>query len=168
MGQTETAKNDDTFLLEIVSPERVLSSEPVRFAVLPALEGGIGVLPGHAPLLTALKPGIIEIHGAAANDDVRKVFVSSGFLEINEKQCIALTVDAIAVEDISKDESELPNEVIIATAAPPLKKKSHLTASLPNSIVADQLWLNCCMVFSYISSSSREIVMFFFYLHLIS
>ena len=107
MGQTETAKNDDTFLLEIVSPERVLSSEPVRFAVLPALEGGIGVLPGHAPLLTALKPGIIEIHGAAANDDVRKVFVSSGFLEINEKQCIALTVDAIAVEDISKDESEL-------------------------------------------------------------
>ena len=107
MGQTETAKNDDTFLLEIVSPERVLSSEPVRFAVLPALEGGIGVLPGHAPLLTALKPGIIEIHGAAANDDVRKVFVSSGFLEINEKQCIALTVDAIAVEDISTDESEL-------------------------------------------------------------
>ena len=107
MGQTETAKNDDTFLLEIVSPERVLSSEPVRFAVLPALEGGIGVLPGHAPLLTALKPGIIEIHGTAANDDVRKVFVSSGFLEINEKQCIALTVDAIAVEDISKDESEL-------------------------------------------------------------
>ena len=107
MAQTETAKNDDTFLLEIVSPERVLSSEPVRFAVLPALEGGIGVLPGHAPLLTALKPGIIEIHGTAANDDVRKVFVSSGFLEINEKQCIALTVDAIAVEDISKDESEL-------------------------------------------------------------
>lgn len=107
MAQTETAKNDDTFLLEIVSPERVLSSELVRFAVLPALEGGIGVLPGHAPVLTALKPGIIEIHGAAANDDVRKVFVSSGFLEINEKQCIALTVDAIAVEDISKDESEL-------------------------------------------------------------
>lgn len=113
MAQTEAVKNDDTFLLEIVSPERVLSSEPVRFAVLPALEGGIGVLPGHSPVLTALKPGIIEIHGAAANDDVRKVFVSNGFLEINEKQCIALTVDAVAVEDISKEESELEYQRLV-------------------------------------------------------
>ncbi len=113
MAQTEAVKNDDTFLLEIVSPERVLSSEPVRFAVLPALEGGIGVLPGHSPVLTALKPGIIEIHGAAANDDVRKVFVSNGFLEINEKQCIALTVDAVAVDDISKEESELEYQRLV-------------------------------------------------------
>ncbi len=113
MAQTEAVKNDDTFLLEIVSPERVLSSEPVRFAVLPALEGGIGVLPGHSPVLTALKPGIIEIHGAAANDDVRKVFVSNGFLEINEKQCIALTVDAVAVDYISKEESELEYQRLV-------------------------------------------------------
>lgn len=94
-----------TFQLELVSPEAVLSSEPVTFAVLPASEGAIGVLPGHAPLLTTMAPGVIEIHNANDNEP-RRVFVTGGFLDISETQCTALAVEAVELSEISLDEAQ--------------------------------------------------------------
>lgn len=92
-------KTDKTFKLDLVSPESLISSEPVSFVVFPATEGKIGVLPGHAPVLTAMSPGVIEIY-PANNGEGRKVFVSGGFLDINETQCTALAVDAVDVESM--------------------------------------------------------------------
>tara|TARA_Y100001936_G_scaffold234071_1_gene260684 strand:- start:4 stop:444 length:441 start_codon:yes stop_codon:yes gene_type:complete len=93
-------KSDETFQLDLVSPETVISSEPVSFVVFPASEGQIGVLPGHSPVLTSMVPGVIEIY-PANNGEGRKVFVSGGFLDINQTQCTALAVDATPVDDMN-------------------------------------------------------------------
>ncbi len=105
------AKLPSTFLLELVSPERVLSSEEVEFTVLPAMEGGLGVLPGHAPFLTALKPGVIEIH-KKKDQDVRKIFVTGGFVDITPTVCTTLAVGAVPVSELNKAEIEKKVEEI--------------------------------------------------------
>jgi F-type H+-transporting ATPase subunit epsilon len=68
-----------TFSLEIVTPERTVFSGPVEFAVFPGAEGELGILPNHAPLLSALAPGTIKTE----HDKSAAYFaVSGGFLEV--------------------------------------------------------------------------------------
>ena len=50
-----------TFLLELVSPEKLLLSRQVEMATLPGVEGEMGVLPGHSPMIVALKGGLIRV-----------------------------------------------------------------------------------------------------------
>ena len=51
-----------TVEFELVSPAKLLVSEPVEMAVVPGAEGDIGVLPGHSPLIATVRPGIIDNH----------------------------------------------------------------------------------------------------------
>jgi F-type H+-transporting ATPase subunit epsilon len=70
----------DTILFELVSPERVLASEQVTEVQIPAREGFIGVLPGHAPLLVELKAGGVLTY---RSEGVLKVIaLFGGFAEI--------------------------------------------------------------------------------------
>jgi len=70
----------DTFLLQLVSPERLLVEEQVTEAQIPALDGYIGVLPGAAPLLSALKPGgVLSYH---VNGEKKVLAVYGGFVEV--------------------------------------------------------------------------------------
>ena len=55
-------------LLEIVSPDRLLLSQPVDMAVIPAAEGEMGVLPGHSPMIVLLQGGMITLHEGGAPD----------------------------------------------------------------------------------------------------
>ena len=48
--------------LEIVSPEKLLLSRPVEMVVIPAAEGEMGVLPGHAPMIVLLRGGVIRLY----------------------------------------------------------------------------------------------------------
>jgi F-type H+-transporting ATPase subunit epsilon len=70
----------DTFLLQLVSPERVLVEEQVTEAQIPALDGYIGVLPGHAPLLSELKPGGVFTYHVGGQEKVLAVY--GGFVEV--------------------------------------------------------------------------------------
>ncbi|MEP6714143.1 MAG: ATP synthase F1 subunit epsilon [Terriglobia bacterium] len=70
----------DTFLLQLVSPERVLVEEQATEAQVPALDGFIGMLPGHAPLLTELKPGGVFTYTSGGQEKVLAVY--GGFVEI--------------------------------------------------------------------------------------
>ena len=65
-----------TFELELVSPERLLLSRPVEMATIPAAEGDIGVLPGHAPMIVALKGGVITVR--ENGQDTERLFVAGG------------------------------------------------------------------------------------------
>ena len=65
---------------ELVSPERVVLKDEVDFVVLPAYEGQMGVLPGHAPLLCQLVEGELKIR---KNDVFRFFAVSGGFAEVH-------------------------------------------------------------------------------------
>src|SRR5450755_3256864 len=70
----------DTLLFQLVSPERLLVEEQVTEAQIPARDGYIGVLPGHAPLLSELKPGGVLTYTAGGQQKV--VAVYGGFVEV--------------------------------------------------------------------------------------
>lgn len=71
---------DNTFMLEIVTPEKILFKDEVEFMVAPAVDGEIGVMRNHAPLVAALKIGVLRYKDAKGNE--KKVAVSGGFMEI--------------------------------------------------------------------------------------
>ena len=66
--------------LQLVSPERVLVDEQVDEVQIPGLDGYMGVLPGHAPLLSELMPGGVLSYRAGAATTVLAVF--GGFVEV--------------------------------------------------------------------------------------
>ena len=69
----------DTFLLEIATPERQLLKEQVTEAQIPGEDGYMGILPGHAPLVSRLKPGILSYN---LNGKDEAVAIHGGFLEV--------------------------------------------------------------------------------------
>ena len=89
---------------ELVSPERLLASEEVDMVVAPGADGDFGVLPEHSPLMSLLRPGIIEVHDG--NSITQRIFVGGGFAEVNEKGCTVLAEEATPVGDIDVAEAE--------------------------------------------------------------
>jgi F-type H+-transporting ATPase subunit epsilon len=99
----------NTLQFELVSPERVLASEPVEMVVLPGAEGDLGVLPLHAPLVSLLRPGLIATY--EAGQVKQQVFVAGGFAEVNEQGCIVLAEGAepLAELDLGRARQDLKN-----------------------------------------------------------
>src|ERR671912_220924 len=62
----------DKVEFELVSPERLLVSQPVDMVVVPGGEGDFGVLPGHAPLISTVRAGVIEIYEGAVERQLRE------------------------------------------------------------------------------------------------
>ncbi|MBO0710863.1 MAG: ATP synthase F1 subunit epsilon [Acetobacteraceae bacterium] len=90
--------------LEIVSPEKLLLSRPVEMVVIPAAEGEIGVLSGHAPMILMLRGGTIRIY--ENNQVSARLFVGGGFAEITPERCTVLANEAIPVNEVSRAEAE--------------------------------------------------------------
>ena len=67
----------DKVTFELVSPEKLLFSGEVDMVVLPAAEGDMGILPGHAPVITTIRPGTICIFNG--NTVEKRLFVAGGF-----------------------------------------------------------------------------------------
>jgi len=89
---------------ELVSPERLLLSEPVEMVVVPGEEGDFGVLHQHAPFISAVRPGVIKVHNGGKVTE--QIFVSGGFAEVTPARCTVLAEQAIAVVDIDRGEAE--------------------------------------------------------------
>src|SRR6202051_1838978 len=82
---------------DLVSPERVLLSEDVDMVTLPGAEGYFGVLAGHAPVISSLRPGGIEVAGVTTAN--LRLFVRGGFAEVDAKKIIVLAEEAIPMAD---------------------------------------------------------------------
>lgn len=89
---------DRKFEFEIVSPEKLVLSEPVDMAVIPGSEGDIGVLAGHSLLITTLRPGVIDIYQGERITE--RLFVAGGFAEIGDTRCTVLADEATPVRDL--------------------------------------------------------------------
>ena len=83
----------DTLKLELVSPERLLLSEQVEMVLVPGTEGVFGVLPLHAPTLSTLRPGFVEVYQGGAVKE--RFFVTGGFAEVTPSSCTVLVDEAI-------------------------------------------------------------------------
>jgi F-type H+-transporting ATPase subunit epsilon len=90
----------ETVEFELVSPAKLLKSEPVEMVVVPGAEGDIGVLPGHSPLIATVRPGVIEIH--ESGDVKERIFIAGGFCEVSLERCTVLAEEAIEVTSIDK------------------------------------------------------------------
>lgn len=88
----------DKVQFELVSPERVLASEAVDMVVVPGSEGDFGVLPGHSPLMSLLRPGVISIYQGTSV--TRRIFVAGGLAEANPTGVIVLAESAEPVEEL--------------------------------------------------------------------
>jgi F-type H+-transporting ATPase subunit epsilon len=86
-----------TFHFELVSPERQLFSGAVEQVVVPGSEGDFGILAGHAPFVSTLRPGILTIHG---DGQPKRLYVRGGFAEISAGGLTILAERATAVEDL--------------------------------------------------------------------
>lgn len=94
----------DTFDLEMVSPERLLLSRPVEMATIPATEGEMGVLPGHAPMIVTLRGGVLRVRENGA--ETERLFVMGGFAEITPSRVTVLAEEATPVADLSRAGAE--------------------------------------------------------------
>jgi F-type H+-transporting ATPase subunit epsilon len=90
-----------TFSFELVSPERILFSGDVDAVVLPASEGDMTVMPGHAPMMTALKTGFLIITDRPGNG--RRILVRGGFADVNQRGLTVLAERALPEEEITQD-----------------------------------------------------------------
>ena len=96
--------NPGTIEFELVSPAKLLVSEPVEMVIIPGAEGDIGVLPGHSPLIAAVRPGIIDIHEGGKVRD--RIFVGGGFAEVSAERCTVLAEEATLVGEIDPAAAE--------------------------------------------------------------
>lgn len=109
---------DNKVAFELVSPERLVVSMPVDMVVVPGGEGDFGVLPGHAPLIASVRPGVIEIYEGRQVSD--RIFVAGGFAEVTGERCTVLAEAAMRVSDIdvAATESDLRTaEIDLADAS---------------------------------------------------
>ncbi|WP_374389256.1 ATP synthase F1 subunit epsilon [Sandaracinobacter sp.] len=82
---------------ELVSPERLVRSGPVHMVVVPGTDGDFGVLAGHAPMMSTIRPGEIAIY-ASAGAAPERIHVEGGFAEVSEK---GLTILAEKLEPVT-------------------------------------------------------------------
>jgi len=97
----------DTFRLEIASPLRLLVDEAVTEATIPGEQGMLGILPGHAPLLSELGTG--ELRYTLANGQRHFMAVHGGYLEIsgNTARVAALNAEYANEIDVTRAEAAL-------------------------------------------------------------
>ena len=89
----------EIFNLEIISPEKKLIEEKIQSITIPAFEGEMTILPDHIPLITFLRPGIIEVSGK----NKTKYFIEEGTVEFSKNNLIILSSTIVDLNSISKD-----------------------------------------------------------------
>src|SRR6185436_6689288 len=83
----------ETLKLELVSPERLLVSEQVEMVLVPGAEGVFGVLPLHAPTLSTLRPGFVDVYQGGQVKE--RFFVTGGFAEVTPTTCTVLVDEVV-------------------------------------------------------------------------
>src|SRR3954466_9410319 len=100
----------DQIEFELVTPDRPLISQPVDMVVVPGTEGNFGVLPGHSPLISTIRPGTIDIY--AGNAIAERIFVAGGLAEVTPECCTVLADEALPPEDLDRAQLEAELQTI--------------------------------------------------------
>jgi F-type H+-transporting ATPase subunit epsilon len=105
----------DLLNFELVSPERLLSSGKVAMVVVPGSEGDFGVLPGHGPMMSTIRPGAIAVYESDSNTVTRRIFVDGGFAEVTPEGLTILAESATPVGEI--DSAKVAADLAAARSA---------------------------------------------------
>ncbi len=128
----------ETTEFELVSPARLVMSEPVEMVVVPGVEGDFGVLPRHAPMLSTVRPGVIDIHEGG---QVRlRLFVAGGFAEVTEDRCTILAEEAFPLEEVSaeaaRDRLQGARDDLAEAEEGPARERAQQAVSIAEALVA--------------------------------
>ncbi|MCW5724304.1 MAG: F0F1 ATP synthase subunit epsilon [Maricaulaceae bacterium] len=99
----------DKLKFDLVSPERRLFAGAVDMVVVPGEEGDFGVLPGHAPVMSAIRPGAIAVHDGGK---VERTFINGGFAEVAPEGLTILAEDAVPLASV--DRAQLGKDIAAA------------------------------------------------------
>lgn len=92
----------DPFKFELVSPERLLVSGEVEQVLVPGAEGDMTVLAKHAPVLTTLRPGLLDIGFPGGKS--QRYFLRGGFAEVNPTGLTVLAETAVDLDELQADQ----------------------------------------------------------------
>ena len=96
----------------LVMPERELASGEADMVIVPGGDGDFGVLPGHIPMISTVRPGIVEIQdGGKAT---ARYVVAGGFAEVTRERCTILAEEATPIADVSADQLAERERVAVA------------------------------------------------------
>ena len=90
----------EPFQFDLVAPEKLLMSEPVEQVVVPGGDGYFTVLKGHSPLMSTIRPGVVDITKVGGGAPVR-IFVRGGFADVNPAGLTILAEQAIPVAEVN-------------------------------------------------------------------
>ncbi|HVZ03032.1 MAG TPA: F0F1 ATP synthase subunit epsilon [Dongiaceae bacterium] len=93
-----------TLQFDLVSPERLILSEPVEMVIVPGVEGDFGALPEHANLISLIRPGVLYVYRDGKQSD--RIFVGGGFAEVTGAGCTVLAEEAMPVAEIDRAKAE--------------------------------------------------------------
>lgn len=93
------------FDFKLVTPENILLEGEVDMVVIPGVDGNIGVLENHAPVITNLRPGLITVY--KDNEIQTKIFVDGGVAEVTPTRCTALVIEGTPIGGLDKKSLEV-------------------------------------------------------------
>lgn len=99
----------DTLHLEIVSPERLLKDAEVAMVVVPGADGEFTALPQHAPMMSTIRPGVIEIF-ASESSEAERLFVKGGLAQISPAGLTILAEETLVLDDV--DRADLAKQIV--------------------------------------------------------
>jgi len=92
---------EDSFKLEIISPEKIIFSGNVKMVTLPSYEGDMSILKNHISIITFLRPGIIRIKKDDENSE--EFFIEQGTIEYFKESLVVLSTSVLNIKELSKD-----------------------------------------------------------------
>ena len=93
---------EDTYKIEIISPEKVIfSDENIREVILPSYEGEMGILKDHISIISFLRPGIVKI--LKSSENVNSFFVQDGIIEFYNNNLTILSTKIINIKNLNKE-----------------------------------------------------------------
>src|SRR5581483_5191447 len=108
---------------ELVTPERLLVSREVEMVVIPGTEGNFGVLPGHAPFISTIRPGTIDIYEGRAITE--RIFIAGGIAEVIPERCTVLADEAAPARELDRAVLEAELQVIDGNLPSLVEQAAH-------------------------------------------
>ena len=115
-----------TFKFELVSPERVVFSEDAEQVVVPGRDGDFAVLVGHAPVISTLRPGVLDVTLPGSR---KRVFVKGGFADVDQTRLTVLAQSALDLDGLSADTVAREIEAAEADLAAATDDQSRMVAA---------------------------------------
>ena len=89
----------ELFRFELVSPEKLVLAAEVQQVLVPGSEGDMGILAGHAPVMTTIRPGLLEVTTRSGNS--KRFYVRGGFAEADPERLTVLAQQSIDLEELN-------------------------------------------------------------------